>query len=626
MTRTAISARATPAQTGAINEDYKTTMVFENDYAAVLPPPGPVAPAAPHPLLTAEPVQGGCDVVCFHPRHDLSLPTLSVDDIVAIIQEWTRIYHHRGTQDGVKYVQIFEAGRSLIPSKHTVWSASILPTLPAKELSNLRDYAESSAATTNGPKGYQNKPCLLCEYVAYERTARERIVVENEHFVALVPWWAYWPFEILVLPYKRHIPSLSQFTPEETRAFAEMISHVTIRYDNLFSCSFAYAMGIHQRSLPPKRVEGALVEDEDDIAHFHVHFEPPLLRSATVRKFLAGYEVMAEPQRDLTAEQAAQRLRGCSSKLRMHDAMSESELVDGHVSITQCKRAIDALHAYATQLERKRAETELLPGKEQHIWLQITVKTMHPERKLTPFRIPLKHPLVDPRTSGVCLITKDPQREYKDLLERHNIKFISRVVGVGKLKGKFKAFEARRLLLKENGMFLADERVIPLLPRLLGSKWFHAKKQPIPVCLTRKDLKGELERAIESSYMHQNKGTCTSVKIALLSHTPKQIQVNLETALPVIVSRIKGGWDNIQSLHIKTSTSVSLPIWTCELGSEEGGRWDGLLAEAEQEAVNEERRKKKKRSSSPRGSNGSERTKLNNQRNDPNRVESKIVV
>ncbi|KAG9318291.1 ribosomal protein L1p/L10e family-domain-containing protein [Chiua virens] len=253
--------------------------------------------------------------------------------------------------------------------------------------------------------------------------------------------------------------------------------------------------------------------------------------------------------------------------------MAKSELIDEHRPST----------AYATKQEKERAETELLPGREQHIWLQITVKTMHPERKLKPFRIPLKHPLVDPRTSGVCLITKDPQREYKDLPRTtpHPIHLQSR--RSGEAQGKIQGFEARRLLLKESALFLADERVVPLLPRLLGSKWFDAKKQPIPVCLTRKDLKGELERAIESSYMHQNRGTCTSVKIAVLSHTPKQVQVNLETALPAIASHIKGGWDNIQSLHIKTSTSVSLPIWTCDLGDEEGGRWDGLIAEAEEE-------------------------------------------
>jgi UDPglucose--hexose-1-phosphate uridylyltransferase len=140
-----------------------------------------------------------------------------------------------------------------------------------------------------------------------------RLVIKNEHFVALVPWWAYWPFEIMVLPHKRHISSLVHFTVDEKHAFADIMSRVTKRYDNVFSCSFAYAMGIHQRPLPPHRDDdGMYVQDADDIAHLHVHFEPPLLRSASVRKFLAGFEVMAEPQRDLTAEQAAKRLRSCS--------------------------------------------------------------------------------------------------------------------------------------------------------------------------------------------------------------------------------------------------------------------------------------------------------------------------
>ena len=143
------------------------------------------------------------------------------------------------------------------------------------------------------------------------------------------------------------------------------------------------------------------------------------------------------------------------------------------------------------------------------------------------FDSPLSHPLIDPRTTPICLITKDPQREYKDLLESHGIRFISRVVGIEKLKGKFKPFEARRMLLKENGMFLADDRVIPLLPKLLGKAFFNAKKfvcpsirvtpsltsnrsrQPVPVRLKRKDLKGELERAVSSTYFHQNQGTCS---------------------------------------------------------------------------------------------------------------------
>ncbi|KAH9950647.1 ribosomal protein L1p/L10e family-domain-containing protein [Amylocystis lapponica] len=265
-------------------------------------------------------------------------------------------------------------------------------------------------------------------------------------------------------------------------------------------------------------------------------------------------------------------------------AKTKDELIDSHVSARQCKLAVDALLIHAQKVAEKKAEKQLLPGKEQNVWLQVTVKRMHPEKKLKPAKIPLVHPLVDPRSEAVCLITKDPQREYKDLLESHKIRFISRVVGITKLKGKFRPFEARRLLLKENGLFLADERVVPLLPNLLGSKFFQAKKQPIPVCLTRKDLKGELERAISSSYFHQNQGTCTSVKVGTLSQTPAQVLENLKMALPAIVAHIKGAWDNVQSLHIKANSSASLPIWSCELGTSEGARWDGLVAETDSES------------------------------------------
>ncbi|OCH90448.1 ribosomal protein L1 [Obba rivulosa] len=253
--------------------------------------------------------------------------------------------------------------------------------------------------------------------------------------------------------------------------------------------------------------------------------------------------------------------------------MAKGQLIDEHVSAQQCKLAVDALLDHAQKVEEKRSENELLPGKEQNVWLVVTTKQMHPEKKLKPAKIPIAHPLVDPRTSSVCLITKDPQREYKDLLESHGIRFINRVVGITKLKGKFKPFEARRMLLKENGLFLADERVVPLLPKLLGKKFFEAKKQPIPVCLTRKDLKGELERAISSTYFHQNQGTCTSVKVGTLSQKPSQVLDNLKTALPAVVKHIKGGWDNVQSFHIKTNSSASLPIWSCDLGEEDGARW-----------------------------------------------------
>ncbi|KAK0487135.1 ribosomal protein L1p/L10e family-domain-containing protein [Armillaria novae-zelandiae] len=256
--------------------------------------------------------------------------------------------------------------------------------------------------------------------------------------------------------------------------------------------------------------------------------------------------------------------------------MAGDELIDSRVSAQQCKRAIDAIHSHQAKKTDKESANELLPGKEQFVWLNVAVKKVAAERKIMPVQIPVVHPIVDPRTSAVCLITKDPQREYKDLLEAKEIKFISRVVGINKLKGKFKPFEARRILLKEHGLFLADDRVIPLLPKLLGEKWFNAKKQPIPVTLTRKDLKKELEQAIESTYMNQNCGTNTAIKIGNMSHTPAQILANLNAALPVIAKRISGGWDNVQALSVKTSTSVSLPIWSCSLGDEEGGRWEGL--------------------------------------------------
>ncbi|TBU25524.1 ribosomal protein L1p/L10e family-domain-containing protein [Dichomitus squalens] len=263
--------------------------------------------------------------------------------------------------------------------------------------------------------------------------------------------------------------------------------------------------------------------------------------------------------------------------------MPESTLIDEHVSLQQCKRAVDALLTHATKFEEAKAESELLPGKEQNVWLVVNTKVMHPEKKLKPARIPVKYPIVDPRTSPVCLIVKDPQREYKDLIASQGIKFISRVVDIRHLKGKWKPFEARRLLLKENGLFLADERVVPLLPNLLGKIFFKAKKQPIPVCVTRKDLKGELERAISSTYFHQNQGTCTSVKIGTVSQKPAQVLTNLLTALPEVVKHIKGGWDNVQSFFLKTNSSAALPIWQCDLGTETGARWDGLVVSEKDE-------------------------------------------
>jgi UDPglucose--hexose-1-phosphate uridylyltransferase len=299
---------------GQQNPVYSHTTTFENDYAAVLPPPGPTAPSAPHPLLQTEPVQGGCDVLIFHPRHDLTLARLATLDIEHIIDEWINVYHKRGMQEGVKYVQIFEVKFELLYSKRflmhlpqnkgammgcsnphphgQVWSLSEIPTLPAKKLANLRKYSLSEVAPSGAPRGPKGRPCMLCEYVHFELTVPEnegRIILRNEHFVALVPWWAIWPFEVMLLPYKRHIPSLAHLSDEEKKAFADILGRLTRRYDNLFRCSFAYSMGVHQRPIPPIR-DGAPAEDEDEdnVAHLHLNFAPPLLRSASVRKFLVG--------------------------------------------------------------------------------------------------------------------------------------------------------------------------------------------------------------------------------------------------------------------------------------------------------------------------------------------------
>lgn len=200
---------------------------------------------------------------------------------------------------------------------------STVPSLPATELRNLREYAKTEQPSSGAPRGPGHRPCLLCEYVHFEigvERSSGRVVAKNEHWVALVPWWAVWPFEIMcpsipasnlvfthsdldhaVLPYRRHIPSLAHLTTEEKVSFAKALADITKRYDNLFSCSFAYSMGIHQRPIPP--LEGtAHDDDDDDIAHLHLHFKPPLLRSATVKKFLVGYAFTSFFARYLTTD------------------------------------------------------------------------------------------------------------------------------------------------------------------------------------------------------------------------------------------------------------------------------------------------------------------------------------
>ncbi|KAJ2916029.1 hypothetical protein MD484_g4407, partial [Candolleomyces efflorescens] len=310
-----------PRTTGHKNPDYASVFTFPNDFAAVLPPPMPALPSVTHPLLQIEPVVGACDVVVFHPRHDLTLARLGDVEIINVIEEWCRIYVERGNQPDIQHVQIFENKGSLMgcsnPHPHCqVWSTSAVPTTVAKELESLSRYSlsDQSASSPDAPKGLGGRPCLLCDYAHLEASdlTASRVVVKNNDWIAVVPWWAIWPYEILLLPYRRHVLSLLNLSTTEKLSLASIISQITIRYDNLFSCSFPYSMGIHQRPTPKKKGLKEEVDDHD-VAHLHFHFEPPLLRSATVKKFLVGYELMAEPQRDLTPEQAATRLAACSN-------------------------------------------------------------------------------------------------------------------------------------------------------------------------------------------------------------------------------------------------------------------------------------------------------------------------
>ncbi|KAG8887289.1 hypothetical protein FRB98_000275 [Tulasnella sp. 332] len=262
------------------------------------------------------------------------------------------------------------------------------------------------------------------------------------------------------------------------------------------------------------------------------------------------------------------------------------KLIDQHVSSTHAKNAVETILKHARKKRSEAEDTELLGYAEERIALQITTKRLKADKTVRPHVIPLAHPLVDPRKEQICLITKDPQREYKDLLETKNVKFIGRVVGVTKLKGKFRGYEERRQLLKENGLFLVDERVAEMMPKLLGSMWFKAKKQPTPVNLTRADLKGHLERAISNTFMNQNAGGTISVKVATTAQTHSHVYENICKSLPEIIKHISEEWDNIQSIYL-TIPGVSLPIWTCDLGSGEGARWDWMDANKKVEDAGE---------------------------------------
>lgn len=279
---------------GVRNPDYTGPFVFDNDFAALLPDI-PQGEFKHEELLAAHSERGICRVVCFSPRHDLTLAEMDTEAIRRVVDVWVEQYLDLGSRPFINYVQIFENKGEMMgcsnPHPHgQIWSSESIPRKPAKEHAAQADYLTEEGS------------CMLCDYLSLEQEEGKRIVCQNDHFLALVPFWATWPFEIMVLS-KRHVASLADLEDAERDGLADIIKRVTVRYDNLFQVSFPYSMGFHQQPTDGR---------EHPHWHLHAHFYPPLLRSATVRKFMVGYEMLAEPQRDLTAEASAARLRALS--------------------------------------------------------------------------------------------------------------------------------------------------------------------------------------------------------------------------------------------------------------------------------------------------------------------------
>jgi len=279
---------------GHRNPTYTSTFVFDNDYPAMLPEVSP-SDIEQDGILIARVERGICRVVCFSPRHDLTIPRMSHQEVLQVVQVWTDQYTELGNLPWVKHVQIFENRGALMgasnPHPHCqIWANSELPNIPTRERAAMRRFLE------------HEKKCLLCEYLRLETEDRERIVCENDHFVALVPYWAVWPFETMILS-RLHLSSLVSLDSSGQRALADLLRRLTTRYDNLFETAFPYSMGFHQEP-----TDGEAHPE----SHFHAHYVPPLLRSATVQKFMVGYELLAGPQRDITPEGAAARLRNLS--------------------------------------------------------------------------------------------------------------------------------------------------------------------------------------------------------------------------------------------------------------------------------------------------------------------------
>jgi UDPglucose--hexose-1-phosphate uridylyltransferase len=277
----------------ACNPSYGSTFVFPNDFPALKPDVhlGRLDTSG-RGLLLSEVEPGMCKVVCFSPRHDLTLGRMTIDEILGVVDVWIEQYCELGSLPHVNYVQIFENRGQMMgcsnPHPHgQIWANQTIPNEPYKEDLSQKAYWEKYHA------------CLLCEYLQVESRERNRVVLENDHFLTVTPFWAVWPFEVLVAS-KQHLRDLSALSRAERTSLAGMLKSVITRYDNLFETPFPYSMGFHQ----------APTDDSPHSEwHMHAHFYPPLLRSAAIRKFMVGYEMLAGPQRDITPEAAAAALR-----------------------------------------------------------------------------------------------------------------------------------------------------------------------------------------------------------------------------------------------------------------------------------------------------------------------------
>ena len=280
---------------GEKNPAYINTFVFNNDFAALLPPDPQdktKTKSSESPLFNAQSEGGICRVICFSPRHDLTLPELPTDEIEKVIDTWAFQTKDLFRNQDIEYVQVFENKGALMgcsnPHPHSqIWAQSHLPNEIFKEVAAQKGYFS------------ENGIPLLLDYLKGEMDRKERIIATNTHFTAMVPFWAVWPFEILLSAH-RPVGNLFSLDQSERHSLAALIKEITTLYDNLFEISFPYSMGFHQAP-----------NDQKDHPEWvlHAHFYPPLLRSATVRKFMVGYEMLAMPQRDITPEVAASRLR-----------------------------------------------------------------------------------------------------------------------------------------------------------------------------------------------------------------------------------------------------------------------------------------------------------------------------